>query len=1685
MSKQKLVVASIALTACLCWAFRSTIAETPNQMSPTSGAGMVVPENDQQVSVYDLPEYPASKIASNLEVLDPASRSYLVQELDPSRVRSLPANNFDRDAEEALSRAALPCSNIAYRNRPPSQISVFLFGGPVNSDTCVDDCSLPPSSPNRFVCAAQVTTLGFNLGGPSSYNLLVQVWTDCPEDPGATLLSQGAFLTVPNDGAQRIQTITIDPPFFDVDSQYWVLVQSDNPDAAWEIARDTTEINDVGNTAFFFAILNGQGDCGDNLFQFAGLHGGFTCTLLGSAGPAGSCCNLTNGICTDGVLQSGCNDFLTQSWSTLSCANAPPCAACTTACAFPGPNPPNREQEPDCFTNYIDTTNRGCQNLTTRAIGTFWTPLNCTTATSGCGRTGTYTFVNAFLLNGAPTTATENRRDDDHYMLALTQDTRVTWTVKGKFPSQAIVSYSLRQTNGISTGVNCPSGFIATEPGDVSFTAAAACNDAVATVCLPGRSGAEGPYRYFLRARPSLTKLGDNALCGLPYEYNLTCEPCDRTPTPAEEGACCTSTACVLTSRLECLILTGSDVLFFQGEGTTCPNDACTGIPANDTCPNKKTLTCTTCVVTFDTTFAGSEGQSFGAGTQVFKDVWYKYTSQQPGGCTSGRLVVSTLGTCFNSKVQMLRIANCFATQTAQCTGLFLHGAIVPIPLEEGPPIVNIGPFIYGQNTGVAVVPNQCHKIRVGGLTEDDFGRGTIRVDYICTTAQAGFSWSSETGRCCFPNGTCLITPLATAANGPTCCGTLGGYIRNRTDFYEGRTPPQTGGEVVAVGCSTLPCPTEGEACFNAWDLNTLFGGGFGTLTRQSNNRIYYKYVVPVSAPVNSGLVINTCGSEREPATPGVFPLDTAMAVYRGQFNSTNGECDGSTFGATACNPAYVNTEIARVEDCNQTDARAGGAFGLAPCYGPGETDACLCLKVISALGTPIAGEVRQGDTIYIGVGVQKGTSNGDSTRPFFDPLRAEGCDNLREYRIQITNPASCFICTLSCPGGSTANPEVLPAAPCLNYVDTINGGCAAPLVANQNFTTIACGQTYCGSSATYRLNKACTILADCDLGDTCINLTCQGPNDNDQDFDYYRIQITQPTRLTWTANSTFPATLQIISSPSNSCLDQSVVANTISIAQCSAATASADLCVGWAYLVVVPSNELGVPCGSLYYATLTCSPASTLASGCCKGDMNNDGTINGKDIRPWINQVLPIANGGQPAIQMNPIGGCFDVLTCRGDTDNDYDVDLSDLAGFVTVLLSSGSCPATACGDAAACHVPSGDDSGVVSDLSTSTFGGGFRVADDFKVVTGSSITQVCWYGFYFNYAATTACVPASGDGAGDSWKVTIYNDSAGLPGTVLSGPQTILAGSVAKVDTGVDLNYLARDCRRFQYTATLPSAVAVAPGTCYWIEIVNTTTGGCLWHWETSSTMGNSVSVQKPGGGPAGNSNWYSFDLATDDFSFCLPGLRIDNLDCGLPLGRCCVYPPMSQVGSCSLQTQPVCEVILGGSWATGLDCTNGCPLLPLNDLCANAQLITTGPIYSGSTLFATRDGPNYSCEQSCGAGCNSAKDVWYRWVATQAPGATFTMCDAWLIGATLNGVPIDNDTYRYDAIMSVYDNCPAAGGSQIPGGCNDDFCSGQASTVSQVTATTIITGRTYWIRIGGWQGGEGNFVIRVNQP
>lgn len=1573
-------------------------------------------------------------------------------------IRWIPADQvrFAPDDEGPGTRGDGPCNNIAYRNQPGS-----IVGTTAINLGLADDCILATSVDDTFICSATVQTLSAAAVGGPTYDVTVEVWDNCPENPGSVMVARGTFANIPNDGLFRSHTIDVSPDFRDPDRTIWVLMQSNNPDAAGVIAGNTVDVGDIGSTANTFTLSDGIAGCDFFVFTGGTTFGGMTITLRGTQGPLGSCCNTLAGVCTPS-LAGDCTNF-TQVWSPLNCASAPPCNLCAVASC----NPTGLENEPDCTTNYVDVTNRGCSNRLTFNPATEWTPV--TAPATGCGRSGTYSFLNGTIV--------ESRVDSDQYLLVLTQDTRVTWKVRGTFPTLAAVTFTLRQTNlagPLSCGLN-----VTGAANDTSIATATACNDAVATACLPGRP--QG-FRYLLLAQP---QINSGIPCGSSYQWEVTTAPCSF-PT---NGACCTPTGCIQSSPLGCLIGFNQ----YQGDGTTCGtlNPPCVGVPSNDTCAASKIVFSNTVDVTvaFDTTFASTEPITYAQSGSIFKDVWYEYRVPSIGSATTGRLAVSTIGTCFNSKVALLDVRNLAQPdQAIQCssTGVQsaqLRGFGTPVIVTLGTPAIPIAGFTYVRSN-TNLVTGRKIKIRVGGINDSEFGPGMLRVSWIPDDS-AGSPWNLNAGRCCLPGGGCVVAPFPSGWSGPPSappdttpdnCAELGGYLTFVTDFQEGNAGADNP-EFQAVGCASLPCPVAGEACWNALDLNAILGGGFGTTTRFMRNTLHYKYTVPMSTPVGSAIVINTCGSID---FAGVNLMDTAMAIYRG-FNAITGVCDG-----------LGNTLLYSNDNCGPNDVTAAAAADRVSCYAGGG-ESCGCLEVVS--GTPGFRQVRPGDTIYILIGA---SNNLGGDRLLLDPernpcdLAALQSDDPVFLVTQVTNPASCFVCSQpSCSGTSEGE------GTCgVNYVDNYNAGCGALVPSNQLFLPITCGQTYCGQCSTYRTNPPCLDQNDCGFGDTCTPPTggiCLDDTDNTRDIDFYRVVVTSPSRLTWNVQAVFPAALQIVSSPNatstllgdpsdaDSCVDTVIVAQQVNLEQCDTTIAEADVCPGVYYLMVAPSNTSGVPCDRprTYSARLTCSTPSALANACCKGDLNNDGRINGTDVQLWINELR------LPQTTVQTVGGCFDLLTCRADFTNDYQVTQADLAGFVGSLVGKPACPATVCEDSAACHVLSGDDVGVISDMS-SAFGGSFRSVDDFKVTSpgaSQSLQQICWWGFYFDFNNVVACVPSGG--TGDNFKISIYNDASGLPGTKAAA--TFSGLTVTKTDTGVDLNYFNRKVRRFKYQTTLPSPVNVAGNGCYWIEIVNQTSGACLWLWETSRS-GNGVSAQR-NGGPAGKENWSQIDLAIEDFAFCLPGLRISNTDCGLPLGRCCVYP----AATCSITTQDQCTQVLHGTWTSGITtCAGGCPFRPPNDSCANAQLITANALYTGTTFNATKDAdsPPMACEQTCAGLCNTANDVWFRW-ENNDPGFggplvkfSFSMCDG------------EAPTFRYDSMMLVYDNCPSLGGQLELGGCNDDGCGG-FSGPSRVVLDNQPVGsppfctpnvdcyKTYWIRVSGYGGTNGNFTLKVFKP
>ncbi|MBL8881002.1 MAG: hypothetical protein JNG88_17950 [Phycisphaerales bacterium] len=122
-----------------------------------------------------------------------------------------------------------------------------------------------------------------------------------------------------------------------------------------------------------------------------------------------------------------------------------------------------------------------------------------------------------------------------------------------------------------------------------------------------------------------------------------------------------------------------------------------------------------------------------------------------------------------------------------------------------------------------------------------------------------------------------------------------------------------------------------------------------------------------------------------------------------------------------------------------------------------------------------------------------------------------------------------------------------------------------------------------------------------------------------------------------------------------------------------------------------------------------------------------------------------------------------------------------------------------------------------------------------------------------------------------------------------------------------------------------------------------------------------------------------------------------------------------------------------------------------LAQSDSCADAPLISDGT-FNGDTSELTIDGA------ACGAS-EIAPDGWYRYVAPQAGLLRVNTCGS-----------------SYDTVLSLHTGCPGTTGNMLA--CNDDTC-GLSSQVS----TSVAANQSVWIRISGWSGASGAYVMVVS--
>lgn len=199
---------------------------------------------------------------------------------------------------------------------------------------------------------------------------------------------------------------------------------------------------------------------------------------------------------------------------------------------------------------------------------------------------------------------------------------------------------------------------------------------------------------------------------------------------------------------------------------------------------------------------------------------------------------------------------------------------------------------------------------------------------------------------------------------------------------------------------------------------------------------------------------------------------------------------------------------------------------------------------------------------------------------------------------------------------------------------------------------------------------------------------------------------------------------------------------------------------------------------------------------------------------------------------------------------------------------------------------------------------------------------------------------------------------------------------------------------------------------------------------------------------------------DGITDDRDRCggtPPGTVVDSTGC--PIGN----EPPPTCGNNSLDSGEVCDgtadVACPGLCLANCTCASGAPA---NDNCANARTVTQGT-HTFNNLGATTDGVAHPGLCTFFNYDHIESDVWFRFVADCTGPAVASLCGT-----------------EYDTKVAVYqaETCPPGN----PVACSDDDC---GSGFTSRAAFGAVAGQTYLIRVGGFEGeqGEGQLTVLCN--
>jgi len=163
--------------------------------------------------------------------------------------------------------------------------------------------------------------------------------------------------------------------------------------------------------------------------------------------------------------------------------------------------------------------------------------------------------------------------------------------------------------------------------------------------------------------------------------------------------------------------------------------------------------------------------------------------------------------------------------------------------------------------------------------------------------------------------------------------------------------------------------------------------------------------------------------------------------------------------------------------------------------------------------------------------------------------------------------------------------------------------------------------------------------------------------------------------------------------------------------------------------------------------------------------------------------------------------------------------------------------------------------------------------------------------------------------------------------------------------------------------------------------------------------------------------------------------------------------------EAGICGDNVIGYAEQCDDGNTSFGDGCDEHCQIEGAGlDICGGAQALCPDASVAGSTAGAVADG-SATCGQAAGSPAH-----WYVYTPVADGAAAFATC-----GST------------FDTVLSVHSQCPGGAGTELL--CNDDGC-GPGEYGSRAVIS-VSAGASYLVRVSGFNGAAGDYVLSVTGP